>query len=33
VWPIISVEDENYQQWLKAGNVPLEQDDTTTKVN
>lgn len=27
VWPMIPVNDPEYQQWLAQGNVPLEQDE------
>jgi hypothetical protein len=27
VWPMIPVNDPNYQAWLAEGNVPLEQND------
>jgi len=26
VWPLISIEDEDYQAWLAQGNKPLEQN-------
>jgi hypothetical protein len=28
VWPMIPVNDTEYQQWLAQGNVPLEQNDS-----
>jgi len=27
VWPLIPIDDETYQEWLAAGNVPLEQGE------
>jgi len=27
VWPLIPVEDPDYQEWLAAGNTPLEQGE------
>lgn len=27
VWPLIPINNETYQEWLAAGNVPLEQEE------
>jgi hypothetical protein len=27
VWPLIPLNDLEYQQWLAEGNAPLEQDE------
>jgi hypothetical protein len=27
VWPLIPLDDPEYQQWLAEGNVPLEQNE------